>query len=79
MIWRNFNSKSVDIDDEYLAYFKHIGNWVVFISIGCKVVQCVLLFLMNSTKRRCAYFMVAEDKVHLQNVDEEDYLVSDYE
>ena len=69
----------MDIDDEYLAIFKHMGNWILWISVGCKLVLCVFLILMDGSKRKCAYFMVNDEPVIRKNVDDDDYIVSDYE
>ena len=79
IIWWNFNKNSIDIDDEYLAFFKHIGGWLVWDSVACKLLQCVLLVLMDRNKRKCAYFMVNNEPIIRKNVNEDDYLASDYE
>ena len=77
-IWWNFNRNSIDIDDEYLAVFKHVGHWLIFVSIGCKLVLCLLLILMNQNKNKCAYFSVNDEPIIRKNVDDADYMVNDY-
>ena len=67
------------MDDDNVKSHRYTASWLIFVSISLKIILSILIFCMEKHKRRSAYFMIVDEAGNREKVEDNDYLISDYE
>ena len=77
--WWGFNQKGINKTDDEISIFKKLTSWGVLIAIILKLLLCFFICQMNKYKKKSSHFMILDQVITRKNVEDLDYLVSDYE